>query len=59
MVKEIHILLIAIKLEFAEHDIVKILMYCSQNIANALANQKSSIGSNLKNKNWDKIQKRI
>lgn len=57
MVNEVDKLLMSINLEFSEHDIVKILMDCSQNITNILQQQKSNIGKNLKNKKWDKIQK--
>ena len=45
-----------INLEFSKNDIVKIMTSCSQNISSALTNKKSKIITDLKNKDWKKIQ---
>ena len=57
MDKEIKWVLKDISSEFSENDIEKIFIKYSHNIAIVLKNQKANIGNNLKNKNWDKIQK--
>ena len=57
MVKEINWVLKDISSEFSENDIEKIFLKYSLNLASVLKNKKANIGNNLKNKNWDKIQK--
>ena len=46
-----------IKNEFLNNDIISLLNACSVNISTVLQSQKSNIVSNLKNKNWESIQK--
>ena len=50
---------ILINSEFSNNDIVGIMTSCSQNISYVLSQQKSTIGSDLKNKNYKKIQKQF
>ena len=57
MKAEINNYLNLIKNEFSNNDIISILDTCSLNIANVLQDQKNKIVSNLKNKNWESIQK--